>query len=220
MGFLQQLFLDFPLKEEFLAEDFFVSNANYQAFRYIMQWPSWTDSVYSRILFLYADKGSGKTHLAHIWQNIAKAEFITLESYREACSDALIIENIEKISDEEGLFHLINFVIENKKYLLLTSQASPSKLRFKLPDLKSRINALTHVSIEAPDQELLKAVLLKNLSERQLKIHPATIDYVLSRIDRSFEELFNFICNIERYSKTNKRPVTIQTAKHILSLKE
>lgn len=213
---MQQLFLEFPVKEEFLIDDFFVSKANSQAYEYITQWPDWGEGVYSKILLISAEKSSGKTHLANVWKKISGGQFIDLANYHDLNNKCFILEDIESIENEEALFHLINYVIENKNYLLLTSTQPPSKLNFKLPDLKSRILAINSIFIEKPDQELLKAVLLKNLSDRQLKIHPATIDFLLSRIERSFRNIKAFVDIIERYSKTYKKPITIQTTKMIL----
>jgi chromosomal replication initiation ATPase DnaA len=212
---LQQLFLQFPTKEEYLSEDFFISDSNNNAITYINSWPHWNNEIYPTILLLYGDKGSGKTHLAHIWQKLSNAEFSALEDKNICNNTSLIVKDIEH-ADQHSLLHLINSSHENKQFLLLTSNLSPAKLNFSLPDLNSRILSIPSIAIKAPDQELLKAVLLKNLTEKQLKIHPATIDYILSRIERSFKKIFELIDELEYISKTEKRAITIPMAKHII----
>jgi chromosomal replication initiation ATPase DnaA len=212
---LQQLFLQFPAKSEYKSEDFFISQANKEAFTYVTKWPNWNNGIYSSILLLYGEDGSGKTHLAHIWQRLTNAKLLSIKDNFESAKESLILENIENI-EQEPLLHLINSANENKHYLLLTSNLSPVKLNFSLPDLNSRILAIPSISITSPDQELMKVVLLKNLSDRQLKIHPAAIDYIISRIDRSFSKLFKFIDELERESKTQKRSITIPLAKQVM----
>ena len=212
---MQQLFLQFPKKEDFSSEDFFISESNEKAFSYITQHSKYNNGIYPTILLLYGDSGSGKTHLAHIWQKSTGSKFIELQNDEINANGSLIVENIED-KDQKLLLHLINLMNENKQYLLLTSRLSPSRLNFSLPDLNSRLLSIPSISIETPDQELLKAVLLKNLVDRQLKIHPATIDYVLTRIERSFNKLFEFINELEHISKTEKRAITIPMVKKII----
>jgi chromosomal replication initiation ATPase DnaA len=212
---LQQLFLQFPKKEEYLSEDFFISESNITAHSYLNNWFNLNNVIYPTILLLYGANGSGKTHLAHLWQKLSSSKFICINDKNIFTNTSLILEDIDNIN-EEKLLHLINFSHENKRYLLLTSNLSPSKLDFSLPDLKSRILSIPSVAIKSPDQELLRAVLLKNLINRQLKIHPATIDYIITRIERSFNKLYEIIHELEYMSKTEKRAITIPMAKYII----
>ena len=212
---VKQLFLNFPIKSEYLPEDFFVSNANSEAFAYIHAWPNWNSGIYSKILLIYGEEGSGKTHLCHLWQKLSNAKFINIEDELYSFKSPSIIENIDNLN-QEMLFHLINYAYQNQIFLLLTSKASPLKLNFSLADLKSRILAIPSIAINAPDEELLKIVLCKNLSERNLKTHPATIDYIINRIERSFSKLFQFIEEVDYLSKSNKRAITIPMVKEII----
>ena len=218
---MQQLFFKFPIKPAYLSEDFFISPANNHAFTYLNQWPNWGDSIYSKIMLLYGEYGSGKTHLAHIWQNLSKAKIITaIDCYNLHLfidNKALILEDISTM-DEELLLHLINFIHENQQYLLLTADSPPAQLNFALPDLHSRILALPAIGINSPDQELLKAVLMKHVSDRQLKIHPAALDYVILRIDRSFSKMLQLIEELDQASKISKRQITIPFIRKTLDL--
>ncbi len=210
---MQQLFLKFPIKAEYLPDDFFVSQANNQAFEYLCQWPNWGDSIYAKILLLYGEFGSGKTHLVHIWQSLSCARILSPGSYSD--DKALILEDIDNLK-QEYLLHLINLAQENGQYLLLTSSVAPVKLPFKLADLRSRILAIPSISITVPDQELLRAVLLKHLSDRQLKVSPAAIDYIIPRVDRSFSKLLQFIDELDQSSKMLKHSPTIPLIKQVL----
>ncbi|MEK6734084.1 MAG: DnaA/Hda family protein [Pseudomonadota bacterium] len=213
---LQQLYFKFPVQPVYLAEDFFISPANKNAFTYLNQWPEWHNGIYSRIILLHGEKGSGKTHLAHIWQKLTNAKIINnLDFYNLHYlinHKALILEDIHEI-EEESLLHLINFSHENSQYLLLTSDLAPTKLDFKLQDLRSRILAIPDVSIYPPDEELLKAVLLKHLTDLQLKINPAIMDYIIMRIERSFAKLKKFIEDLDRMCKISKKPISLTLIK-------
>lgn len=218
---MQQLFFNFPIKPTYLTEDFFISPANNEAFTYLNKWPEWDSGIYSKTLLLYGEDGSGKTHLSHIWKSLSNAEIITQDncynlnqfiSYK-----ALILEDIELI-DEESILHLINFSNENQQYLLLTSKYSPTNLKYNLADLRSRILSIPSIALNSPEPELLKAVLLKHLSDRQLKINPITLEYIVIRIDRSFSKLSQFIQEIDKETNTSKRPITIPLVKEILKI--
>lgn len=216
---LQQLYFEFSIKPTYLAEDFLVSSANVKAFSYLSNWPDWNSENFARTLLIYGEYGAGKTHLAHIWQNNSKARFLKKEDcynlHLLVSEKSLILEDIEFI-DEEILFHLINFAHENKQYLLLTSQISPKAMNIKLADLKSRILSITSIAIEKPDEQLLKAVLLKHLAEQQLKISEQCLDFIVARVNRSFCELSEFIQKLEKTSKVNKKAITIPLVKKIL----
>lgn len=216
---MEQLFFKFPIKPLYLVEDFFLSPANMQAFNYINQWPDWDHGIYSKLLLLHGERGSGKTHLAHIWQKLSDAIiFDDISSLHNYPSDkALILEDIEE-KDEKLLLHLINFCFENQQFLMLTSRFVPRELNFTLPDLRSRILSIPEVTIYAPEVELLKAVLLKHLHDRQLKIHPTTLEYIIMRLDRSFSKLIKFIEDLEQLSYSSKRSLTIPLIKDLLKL--
>lgn len=218
---MQQLFFNFPIKPTYLVEDFFISPSNSQAFYYLNRWPNWGSGIYSKTLLLYGEAGSGKTHLSYIWKNLSNAEIITQDncynlnqfiSYK-----ALILEDIELI-DEESILHLINFSNENQQYLLLTSKYSPNNFKCKLADLRSRILSIPAIALDSPEPELLKAVLLKHFSDRQLKINPITLEYIFIRIDRSFSKLTQFINELDKESNTSKRSITIPLVKEILKI--
>ena len=218
---MQQLFFNFPIKPEYLLDDFFLSSANEYAFNYLNKWPNWDGGAFSKIVLLHGDSGSGKTHLSYIWKNLSDAEIINIDECKQLDlfleKKAFILEDIESM-DEELLLHLINFTCENNQYLLLTSKLSPSQLLFSLKDLKSRILSIPEISIKSPDQSLLKAILLKHLSDRQLRISPTSLEYAILRIDRSFNKLKQFIEEVDKMSAISKSSITIPLIKKALNI--
>ncbi len=216
---MEQLYLNFPIKAAYLPEDYVVSSANISAFSCIKNWPNWGKGIFPKILLLYGEYGSGKTHLAHIWQHISNAIFLKAQDLYSlhlfTGQQNLICDNIENI-DETLLFHLINFTHENQQYLLMTSQFSPEKLKISLPDLRSRILALNAMGINPPTDDLLEAVLLKHLTDRQLKVNSQCLDFIISRIDRSFSKLLEFINMLDKESAISKRAITIPLLKKVL----
>lgn len=214
---MKQLCLDFPINTKYFTEDFFISQANKKAFEMLRQWPDWGDGIYSNIILIYGEHGSGKTHLSHIWQKNSGAKRLSKNDLHNFYfdDDSLILEDIENI-DEKLLLHLINVVRENRQYLLLNSSIAPVNLKFSLPDLRSRILSIPSVSIESPDTDLLKAVLLKHLSDRNLQINAVAVDYIIPRIERSFTKLISLINKLESFSRISKRPITIPLIKEAL----
>lgn len=215
---MQQLCLDFPINTKYFTEDFFISQANKKAFEILQKWPNWGDGIYSNIILIYGEHGSGKTHLSYIWQKSSEAKRLSKNDLHNFYFDdeALILEDIETI-DQESLLHLINIVRENRQYLLLNSSVSPVNLKLTLPDLRSRILSIPSVAIESPDSELLKAVLLKHLSDRNLQINAVAVDYIIPRIERSFTKLISLINRLESFSRISKRPITIPLIKEALN---
>lgn len=214
---MQQLCLDFPIKTKYFTEDFFISQANKKALEMLQQWPNWGNGLYSKIAIIYGENGSGKTHLSYIWQSLSGARRLNKNDLYNFYFDdkALILEDIESI-DQEYLFHLINVAQESQQYLLLNSSVSPANLKFTLPDLRSRILSIPSVAIDLPDSELLKAVLLKHLFDRNLQINAVAVDYIIPRIDRSFTKLIGLVNKLESFSKISKRSITIPLIKEAL----
>lgn len=141
-----------------------------------------------KCLILFGPKSSGKTHLAHIWQSVNKAIFINENNFISDIrySDAFILEDIHNVKTEVTLLHCYNYMKENNKRLLITSSVSPKRLNFKLNDLNSRILSTLSVKILPASEELLRIMLIKRFSDKQLKVDLKVINYILTRTERSF----------------------------------
>jgi chromosomal replication initiation ATPase DnaA len=209
----EQLILDLPHRAALGAEDFLVSECNLGAVRLIDSWPDWQD----RIQLLIGPPASGKTHLVRVWQAISGAETLARESLDMQALDAMgeggavSIEDIDRVVyDEKALFHLLNAARERRLFLLLTSREAPNRLGCTLPDLRSRLNALPSIRIGAPDDVLLKTVMLKQFADRQLSVDPKVLDFLALRIDRSLAAATLAVERVDRAALASGRKITRQ----------
>ena len=215
-----QLILKFPTNQVYLKEDFYVSSSNQEAYNFINSWPKWV----KRIANIFGPSGSGKTHLASILKNKTS----TLEIQSDALSDkiffefktkeALIIENVNEKIAENLLFSLWNVALQDNKYLLITSLKPISLYKFKLPDLKSRANSSIIIGINLPSDDLISVILAKNFSDKQIKIEKKHIDYIIKRIDRSYEKISQFILTLDKYSLKKGSPFGLKLIKEVLNM--
>lgn len=201
---MTQYALDIRLPVAYTVEQFICSQSNQLAHDWIMRWPDWPGNA----LYLQGERGAGKTHLAHMWREKSRAIFLSTDS-EQLPEQAVIVENVETWNNEQALFHLYNHCKLGNIPMLLTSPLLPQALPFTLPDIRSRLNSLPMASIGAPDDALLAAVLTKQLSDRQLKISPDTMHYMLPRLPRSCAELSVLIHKLDSDSLESGRTLTI-----------
>ncbi len=220
---VQQLPLDLGHRTAMGREDFLIAPSNQDAVAWIDLWPDWPAPA----LVLYGPIASGKSHLAEVWRHQTGASRVesgelttqTVELIA-ARADHLIIDDadglIGQIEGEKGLFHLYNIFKEQKRSLLLTMAEAPVRRAFTLPDLASRLRAAPCVAIREPDDALLAAVVVKLFNDRQLRISAEVIDYILPRIERSFEAARALVGRIDHKAMQEKRTITIQLIKDLL----
>ena len=213
----QQLF-NFGYSQNFKDEDYYVSKCNYYAFEIINSWPKWEKNF----LNIYGEKNSGKTHLASIFLKKSKSKNIDAYSFNnESLNDIKIYENIVLDNFDENInqrltYSLFNIIDQDNKYLIINSLEPINKINFELEDLKSRINNCLFAKIEKPDDELMFALILKNLSDRQISIDKKLIDYIIKRIDRSYGKIFDFIYKVDELSLKKKKPIDLKIIKEVL----
>ena len=215
-----QLLLKFPSRKAYSKEDFYVSSSNNEAFKLIESWPKWIKKAVN----IFGPEGSGKTHLTSILKN--KTSLITIESdklddeifFKFKLKEVLIIENLNENISENLLFSLYNVSLQDNKYLLITSKKPINKLNFKLPDLRSRLNSTTIIGIDLPSDELISVILSKNFSDRQIEVEKKHIDYIIKRIDRSYEKISQFISTIDKYSLKKSSPFSLKLIKEVLKM--
>jgi chromosomal replication initiation ATPase DnaA len=206
----EQLVFELPHRAAMGREDFLVSDSNAAAVALVDRWPDWQVGA----AVLVGPKGSGKTHLANVWLlRSAAAVFDASQISREdvpaiASAGAAIIEDVQNLTDEAALFHLLNLVREQRLQILMTTNIAPGDLSVSLPDLMSRLKALPVASIEAPDDALLRAVLVKLFADRQLSVEPHVIDYVLVRMERSLAAAERLVAEADRQALVLQRRVT------------
>jgi chromosomal replication initiation ATPase DnaA len=210
MNVPRQLALALPHAESFARDDFLTGTSNADALATIERWPDWAD----RVLALTGPEGAGKSHLAAIWAEKAGARRVSARALGETdllgslATGALVVEDASAELDERALFHLLNLVREEDGYLLLTARSAPATWGVALPDLVSRLRALPVVTVSAPDDALLRAVMVKLFADRQLSVDESLIAYLATRIERSFAAAREAVAQLDREALRQKRGVT------------
>jgi chromosomal replication initiation ATPase DnaA len=207
----RQLVLDLDHSVSFAREDFLSGPSNVAALTLIERWPDWP----SRIVALTGPEGSGKSHLAAIWADESGARVLSPKFLSIAdvpgtlATGALVVEDLEAEDlDEHALFHLINLAREEDAYVLLTSRYAVASLPVTIRDLASRLRALPAVMVTPPNDVLLRSLLIKLASDRQLALDESVINYLVNRIDRSFAAARNAIQTLDDEAMRRHRPVT------------
>lgn len=195
-----------------LGADFVRSDCNAEAFDALSRWPDGA----GRVMALCGPAGSGKSRLAAIWAERVGA--VGLNGSEAALVDPLDLEgrpvllDIAQDADEETLFHLINLAQADGGALLLVSRPSPRLWKAALPDLRSRLDAMRVVAIEAPDDIVLAAILRARFAERAMTPGDDVIDYLVRRIDRSADAAADIVARMDALH----RPVTRALARQAL----
>ena len=215
---LNQLILNFNFKKSFNDHDYYVSESNYFAFNLIDKWPKWE----KKILNINGEKFSGKTHLANIFKLKSSALFLNeIEINNDIFKkiklyESVIIDEFSNRIDENLIYSIFNLVDQDSKYLLINSENPLSQINFKLPDLVSRSKNSLEAKINPPDDELIFALILKNFSDRQIKLEKQIIDFIVNRIERSYSKISEFIYKVDELSLKKKKPINLKTIKEIL----
>ena len=215
---LNQQILKFDYDQNFKDQDFYVSNSNEHSFSLLNSWPKWENNLVN----ICGENFSGKSHIINIFIKKFKGVIFNAETFsNDNLLDLdphqnIILENLNKKNNEKLIYTLINYVEQNNKYLIITSHISISEIGFNLIDLKSRAKNFLIQNIKKPDDELISALLIKNLSDRQIIIEKKLINYVVNRIHRSYSKIFDFIYKIDEMSLKKKKSVNINLIKEIL----
>lgn len=220
----QQIPMGLALPAALGRSDFFVSPANARALAMVDHWKDWPEGK----LVLLGPPGAGKTHLASLWAEQAGARVIAARDLAGSDPAALISGNATRLAVEDAaevagnrkaelaLFHLHNVVRAADGSLLLTAHLPARRWGLELPDLASRMEASASVTLEAPDDSLLGAVLVKLFADRQLVVEPAVIAYLLARMERSLAAAGTLVEALDRNALAEKRAVTRRLAADVL----
>ena len=216
---MSQLVFKFPFKMKYYEQDYYVSSNNFAAYRLIESWPNWPDKWVN----IYGPKGCGKTHLS----NILKKKMSLVEIFdakkidEEKISkfeklDCLIIDNYENNIDENFFYSILNHFKQLDTYVVVNSFLPIKNMKLELKDLKSRAESFVSLGIELPTDDLLRVIISKSFSEKQIEISPKISEYIIKNIERSYEKVFKFVKEIDDLSLSSGKSININLIKKVL----
>ncbi len=215
---MNQLTFQFPFKTTYYDKDFYVSSNNFEVYKLIEDWPNWPD----KWLNIFGPKGSGKTHLSNILKkkinsvyidsNFIKKNLISeMEKY-----NCIIIDNYENNINEKLFYSILNQSKQLNKYLLINSYIPVTKFNIKLKDLKSRLNSFITLGIDLPTDDLLRVIITKSFSDKQIELNTRILEYILKNIERSYEKVFKFVKDLDNESLSSGKSININLIKKVL----
>ena len=214
----KQQLINFDFEKNFKYEDFYVSKSNQHILDLFNLWPKWEKNF----LNISGENFSGKSHLVDIFLRKYRGIKFDTNNFNEQCLDKIkvyqniVLEDLTKNVNQKILFSLYNIVEQDNKYLIITSLKPIVEIKFDLADLVSRSKNFLLQSIDKPDDELMFALIIKNLSDRQISIEKKLIYYIIKRIDRSYGKIFDFIYKIDEISLKKKKPIDLKIIKEAL----
>ena len=215
---LDQTILKFDYDKNFKNDDFYLSKSNKHVFDFLNIWPKWERNFVN----VTGEKLSGKTHLMNIFLHKNKGikfEGKSLENdnlKRIKIYENIVIENLSSDVDEKLLYSLFNLIEQDNKFIIVTSVKPIVDITFDLKDLRSRAKNFILLNIEKPDDELIFAIILKNLSDRQISLDDKFIEFIVKRIERSYSKIYEFIYKIDQLSLKKKKSIDFKIIKEVL----
>jgi DnaA regulatory inactivator Hda len=222
----EQLPFDLGPRPAHEREDFWVSDSNRAAVDWLDKWPDWPAPA----LVIFGPPACGKTHLMQVWKKKAGAKEVTLqeltpENVGRIIGDAkeIMIDDVPSAlgrrDREEALFHLYNLLRERGGHLLLTAVMPVRDWSLQLSDLRSRLMAAPAAEVQSPDDALMAVVLTKLFSDRQIFVPQEVVQFIMTRIERSFLAMRQLVDKIDHKALAEKRPVTIPLVRDLLQEK-
>ena len=218
MSNLNQLLMQFNYQQNFRFDDFYVSKSNSYIFNFLNNWPKWEKNFVN----IFGEKFSGKTHLTNIFiKNFKGIKLNSIELddntiQKIKVHQNIVIENLDDGINETLFYSILNTIEQDNKYLLVTSYQSIVDIDFKLNDLKSRTSNFLLQNIANPDDELVFALILKNLSDRQIFLDKKLINFIAKRVDRSYRKISDFIYKIDEISLKRGKSIDFKIIKEVL----
>jgi chromosomal replication initiation ATPase DnaA len=206
-----QLALELPHAESLSRDDYLEGPTNAQALALVERWPDWSN----RVMMLVGPEGCGKSHLAAIWAAISGARVVAAHALTPAdvpaalATGALVVEHLEPGNfDERAVFHLLNLARETNAFVLMTARTAPGSFEVELRDAGSRLRAIPVVTVEPPDDQLLRALLVKFCADRQMAVDEGVVRYLATHIERSFASAREAVELLDAEALRQGRPVT------------
>ena len=216
---MSQLVFKFPFKTKYYEQDYYVSSNNFSSYRLIESWPNWPDKWVN----IYGPKGCGKTHLSNILKKkIRVVEIIDAKTIDEEKIfkfeklDCLIIDDYENNIEENFFYSILNHFKQLNTFVVVNSFLPIKNMKFKLKDLRSRAESFVSLGIELPTDDLLRVIISKSFSDKQIDISPKISEYIIKNIERSYEKAFKFIKEIDDLSLSSGKSININLIKKVL----
>jgi chromosomal replication initiation ATPase DnaA len=215
---MSQLIFKFPFKINYFQEDFYVSESNFEAYKLIESWPKWS----SRFINIFGPSGCGKTHLAEIFYKkinsfLIKASDLNNNTLSDIkTKECLILDEYKNNVDEKLFYSILNQSYLSNQYIIINSLSPIQNFEVKLSDLKSRFNSFVNIGIDLPTDELIKVIISKNFSDKQVKIESKSLEYIIKNIDRSYEAIFDLIDKLDDFSLSTGKSININLIKKAL----
>lgn len=215
----RQMPLDLGHRAALGREDFLVAASNQEAVAFLDLWPDWP----ARGLVLHGPEASGKTHLAQVWRARSGAAAIEREALSRddvptllAEARHVVVEGLGPGINERGLLHLYNYLTGQGGTLLLTAATPPVRWEVGLPDLRSRLLALPAVAVGLPDEALIEAVMVKQFADRQVRVAPDVVVFLVSRLERSLATVRRVVAALDTAALAERRAITVPLARQVL----
>ena len=216
---MSQLVFKFPFKTKYYEQDYFVSSNNFSSYRLIESWPNWP----GKWVNIFGPTGSGKTHLANILEK--KIDSVKIIEAKNIDDDTmtlfntfncLIIDNYKNNIEENIFYSLLNQSKQHDSFLVINSSVSIQDFKFNLIDLKSRAQSFINVGIDLPTDDLLRVIITKYFSDKQIEISPKISEYIIKNIERSYEKVFKLVKKIDDLSLSSGKSININLIKKVL----
>ena len=216
---MSQLTFKFPFKTNYFEEDFYVSTNNFNAYKLIESWPKWS----SRYINIYGPPGCGKTHLANIFKKKINSFFVKASELNDnslpliKLKECLIIDDYKNNIEEKLFYSTLNQSHQCNQYVIINSLRSIRSSNVQLKDLMSRFNNFIDIGIELPTDDLIRVILTKNFSDKQVKVESKILEYILKNIHRSYEDIFDLIDKVDSLSLSTGKSININLIKKVLN---
>ena len=216
---MNQLTFKFPFKTNYFEEDFYVSKNNFEAYKLIETWPNWS----SKFINIFGPAGCGKTHLANILKKKINSFYIKASDLDNSSlslikeKECFIIDEYQNNVEETLFYSILNQCFLSNQYVVINSSKSIQSFNVILNDLKSRFNSFVNIGINLPTDELIKVIISKNFSDKQVKMDNKLLEYIFKNIDRSYVGIFDLIDKLDNLSLSTGKSININLIKKALT---
>ena len=215
---MSQLIFKFPFKTTYFERDFFVSTNNFEAYKLIESWPKWP----SKQINIFGPSGCGKTHLVNILSKKLKLLSINAQKFDEKINnlvekfDCIVIENYNENINENLLYSFINHVKQYNKIIVINSTKSLKNFEIDLDDLRSRLNSFLKIKIDLPTDDLIRVIISKTFSDKQIELSSRNLEFIIKNIERSYDKILKFTKDLDNISLSTGKSININLIKKVL----